>query len=203
MAIAQHWEQVYRRRDPGEVSWFEPSPKASLRLIEGLNRPDDAGIIDIGGGASRLAGELVRRGNSDVTVADISPGALIAARSELGDQAQRVEWVIADARDHDFGRRFDVWHDRAVFHFMVDPADRAGYLETLSRSLEEDGDLIIATFGPSGPTECSGLPVRRYGAEELAAALGAGFRQVGSETHVHETPSGREQQFLWARFKRL
>ena len=202
MTSAQHWEQVYREREPDEVSWFEDSPAGSLGLIEDSRLPRDAAILDIGGGASRLAGELLRRGYSDVTVADLSPTALRVARDALGDDGDRIDWVVADVRDHDFGRQFDLWHDRGVFHFMVDPADRQGYLATLNRSLREGGELVIATFGPEGPTQCSGLPVERYGADELATQLGAGYRPISSEARVHETPSGREQQFLWTRFRR-
>jgi len=202
VANAAHWDQVYGERDLDQVGWYEARPASSVEMIEAAKLPRSAAIIDVGGGASGLAGELGRLGYTDVTVADVSAAALAAARTRLGDEADRVSWVVADVRDHDFGREFDLWHDRAMFHFMVDPEDRAGYLATLNRTLRVGGELIAATFGPAGPMQCSGLPVRRYGAEELSAELGPGYAPVGSSIRVHETPSGREQQFLWTRFRR-
>jgi SAM-dependent methyltransferase len=179
------------------VSWYEPVPRASIAAIEQVGLPLDAPIIDVGGGASRLAEELVRRGHTDVTVTDISARALERARGGFPD-ADRVEWVVADVRDHDFGRRFAVWHDRAVFHFMVTPEERQAYLATLEKSVQHDGHVVIATFGPDGPTRCSGLPVERYGADELAAALGDRVRLVSSHLEDHRTPRGETQQFLYA-----
>jgi len=198
-----HWQQVYEERAPSEVSWFESAPDRSVALIEATGVGKDAAIVDVGGGASRLAGELLAAGYNDVTVADISERALEEARAELGDRAESISWIEADVRGDAFGRRFDLWHDRAVFHFMVDEADRAAYLDTLGESLAPCGHLVIATFGPQGPEQCSGLPVRRYGAEELADQLGPRFEALGSEIVVHGTPSGNAQQFLYARFRRL
>jgi SAM-dependent methyltransferase len=195
----EHWAQVWTTKDPTEVSWFEATPRASLAMIEELGLPTDASILDIGGGASGLAGELLRRGYRDLTVADISEVALEKARASLGREAAKINWVVADARSHDFGRRFAVWHDRAVFHFMTEAADREGYLRTLSRSLEPGGHVLVATFGPDGPTSCSGLPVLGYGAEELASAF-APAQLVSSHLEDHHTPSGTTQQFLYARF---
>ena len=192
-----HWERIYTDKRPAEVSWYEPVPRASIAAIERVGLPLDAPIIDVGGGASRLASELLRRGHTDITVADISAKALERARQGFPD-ADRVEWVQADVRDHDFGRRFAVWHDRAVFHFMVTQEERDGYLATLERSLHVDGHAVIATFGPDGPTRCSGLPVERYGPDELAKALGDGFQLVASHLENHRSPSGVSQQFLYA-----
>jgi SAM-dependent methyltransferase len=172
-------------------------PRSSLAAIEHVGLPLDAPIIDVGGGASRLTGELLRRGHTDITVADISAKALERARADLPD-ADRVDWVVADVRDHDFGRRFAVWHDRAVFQFMTSPEEREGYLATMERSLQHDGHLVLATFGPDGPTRCSGLPVDRYGPDELAAALGDRVRLVSSHLEDHRTPRGESQQFLYA-----
>jgi SAM-dependent methyltransferase len=192
-----HWERIYTDKRPAEVSWYEPVPRSSIAAIERVGLPLGAPIIDVGGGASRLASELLRRGHTDVTVADISAKALERARDGFPD-ADRVEWVQADIRDHDFGRRFAVWHDRAVFHFMVSQEERDGYLATLERSLHVDGHVVIAGFGPEGPTRCSGLPVDRYGPEELAATLGDGFQLVSAHLEEHRTPSGTNQQFLYA-----
>jgi SAM-dependent methyltransferase len=193
----EHWDQLYAERDPNQVSWFEPVPASSLAIIEDLDLPLDAPIADVGGGASWLAAELVRRGYADVTVVDISGEALDRARAGFED-AGRVEWVLADVRDHDFGRRFALWHDRAMFHFMVSPEDRAAYLATLKRSLEPSGHVVMATFGPEGPTRCSGLPVARYGAEELAATIAERASLVFSHLEQHRTPGGASQQFLYA-----
>jgi SAM-dependent methyltransferase len=198
-----HWELVYQRRSPDAVSWYEPLPVTSMALIEACGLDRDAAIVDAGGGASRLAGKLLEAGYTDITVADLSTAALGSARAELGERAEEIEWVEADLRRHDFGRQFDLWHDRAVFQFMVDPADRAAYLAVLRRAIRPGGQLVIGTFGPQAPTRCSGLPVRRYGAEELAAELGSDFEPLGSKLQIHETPAGKEQQFLWARFRRI
>jgi SAM-dependent methyltransferase len=194
----RHWEDVYATKDATDVSWFEATPEVSLRLIEASGVPREAAIADVGGGASRLAAELAGRGYSDITVADLSAEAL----AEAGTGAEGVSTVVADVRDHDFGRRFDLWHDRAVFHFMVDERDQAAYLATLNRSLRRGGSVVIATFGPDGPERCSGLPVVRYGAAELAERLGPEFEAVSSELHEHTTPSGNAQQFLYATFRR-
>jgi SAM-dependent methyltransferase len=197
-----HWTDVYEHKDPDEVSWYQPEPTRSLQLIDSAHLPLDAAIIDVGGGASKLALRLLEAGYTDVTVADISPSALARATAEAGQAAGRISWVLADARRHVFARRYDVWHDRAVFHFMVTPHDRAAYLATLRRSLRPGGHLIIATFGPEGPERCSGLPTARYDTDALSAVLGGEFLLVRSGLETHRTPGGSEQQFLYAHFRR-
>lgn len=192
-----HWERVYTDKRPAEVSWYEAVPSASLAAIDGLGLPLDAPIIDVGGGASRLAEELLRGGHTDVTVADISARALDRAQDGFAD-ADQVEWVVADIRSHDFGRRFALWHDRAVFHFMVTPEDCDAYLATMERSLQPDGRVVMATFGPDGPTRCSGLPVARYGPEDLAVTLGDRYELTSSHLADHTTPGRAVQQFLYA-----
>ena len=199
---AEHWQRTYSERPTDRLSWTEDLPTTSLALIEEAALPAEAAILDMGGGTSRLAGELVRRGYSDVTVADISPTALERAKAELGEGADRVGWVVADARDHDFGRCFDLVHDRAVFHFMVDDRDREAYLRALNRSLKPGGHLILATFGPEGPTQCSGLPVRRYDAAALVDLLGPDYELRSSRQQDHRTPSGNLQQFVYAHLRR-
>lgn len=201
MEARAHWEQIYQLKASEEVSWFESTPRGSLELIEEAGVDRDAPVIDVGGGASRLAGELIDRGYTDVTVADISSGALARARAELGDRAERIAWVEADVRSHDFERTFELWHDRAAFHFMVDPEDRDGYLSGLRRALAPRGQLILATFGPEAPPTCSGLPVHRYRAEELAELL-PDFELASSRHELHHTPGGNEQQFVYGRFVR-
>ncbi len=192
-----HWERVYARRDPRQVSWYEPAPKISLALIEQAEPARNAAILDVGGGASGLAAALLRDGYSDITVADISATSIQRAKTQLGDDAERVQWIQADVRRHDFRRRYDLWHDRAVLHFMVNPADRDGYLEVLRRTLRPGGHAIFATFGPDGPTHCSGLPIHRYDAPELTRLLGDEFHTLACRLHEHHTPSGATQQFLY------
>jgi 2-polyprenyl-3-methyl-5-hydroxy-6-metoxy-1,4-benzoquinol methylase len=197
-----HWEATYAEKGPHRVSWHQVVPRRSLELIEGAAPDQLARLIDVGGGASSLAAELLRRGYVDVTVADISAGGLEYAKTALGEDASRIAWVQADVRSHRFARTFDLWHDRAVFHFMVDRDDRDGYLATLRQTLAPNGHLVISTFGPDGPTQCSALPVQRYDAESLQDALGHEFRLLSSNLETHRTPSGAEQQFLYAHLQR-
>jgi SAM-dependent methyltransferase len=197
-----HWDASYSKTTPAVVSWYEPRPQRSLELIQATGLGHEARILDVGGGASRLAAQLLGMGYTDLTVADISPAALVHARAQLGSDAARVTWIEADVRTHDFGRRYDLWHDRAVFHFMVSVADRKGYLNVLRRTLRPGGNLVIATFGPQGPTRCSGLPVQRYDAEDLAGVLGEDFVLASSSLASHRTPSGASQQFLYAHLLR-
>jgi ubiquinone/menaquinone biosynthesis C-methylase UbiE len=182
-----------------EVSWFEAEPGSSLAMIEALGLPPGAPIVDVGGGASSLARELLARGHADITVVDISAEALDLAREGFPD-AELVTWVVADVRHHDFGRRFALWHDRAVLHFMVFDEDREAYLATMRRSIEPGGHAVIATCGPEGPERCSGLPVTRYSAAQLAAEIGDWAELESSHTEHHRTASGATQQFLFARF---
>jgi SAM-dependent methyltransferase len=197
-SAAEHWSRVWTSKEPTEFSWFEAEPRTSVEMVAALGLPADAPILDVGGGASALARELVSLGFSDVSVADISGQALEKARAAVGPKSDRITWIEADVRSHDFGRRFRLWHDRAVFHFMTEPSDREAYLEALGRSLEPGGHLIIATFGPDGPSRCSGLPVQRYGAPELADVLAPLARLVSSRLEEHVTPAGSSQQFLYA-----
>jgi SAM-dependent methyltransferase len=197
-----HWEAVYSDKDPQGVSWYESFPGLSLRLVTEANLPPSAALLDVGGGASTLAAELLRRGHTDITVADISGSALSKAQAELGAQAEAIEWVQADVRRHDFGRQYDLWHDRALFHFMVTQDDREAYLGALDRALKPGGHAVIATFGLDGPTSCSGLPVARYGSTNLATTLGDGFELISEALDVHKTPAGNEQQFLYAHLER-
>jgi SAM-dependent methyltransferase len=199
---AAYWTGVYARKDPEQVSWYEQEPTRSLSLIESTRLPRDAAILDVGGGASSLAAALAANGYTDVTVADISSTALDRARAQASSVADQITWIEADVRTHDFARSYDLWHDRAVFHFMVASHDRAAYLEVLRRTLRPAGHLILATFGPEGPRQCSGLPVARYDAPSLAALLGADFTQIWSGLQAHRTPSGTNQQFLYAHFVR-
>lgn len=199
---ALHWQQTYQRRAIEDLSWTEAQPEVSLALIAEAGLAPDAAIVDVGGGASHLAAELLARGYRDVTVLDISPAALERSRADLGADADQVTWIAADIGHHDFGRRFDLWHDRALFHFMVEPAARAVYLAALERALRPGGHAILATFGPQGPTECSGLPVARYDAAAIADELGDEYTPVSSRLVEHRTPAGAAQQFTYAHLRR-
>jgi SAM-dependent methyltransferase len=202
-AAQAHWEEIYSQKAPDQVSWYEPLPETSLALIEEAELPRDAAIIDVGGGTSGLAAQLIVAGYTDVTVVDISAAALRRASGELGSMSKQIEWIEADIRSVAFARRYDLWHDRAVFHFMVTAADRDRYLTVLDKTLRPGGHLILASFGPAGPTSCSGLPVARYGVDELLQAVGGKFALVSFQIQDHRTPGGRTQQFLYAHLRRV
>jgi trans-aconitate methyltransferase len=197
-----HWEAVYAAKHEDQVSWFQETPAISLELIERAGAVQSCGIIDIGGGASRLADCLVARGYRDVTVLDLSAAALAAARARMGDRAGQVTWIAADVTDWQPARSYDVWHDRAAFHFLTLANDRAAYVARLRRALRPGGHAIIGTFAPDGPERCSGLVVSRYDAGSLAATLGHGFELVDTIRHEHITPWGAAQKFQFSTFRR-
>ena len=198
----EHWETVFREKEEGEVSWFQERPKTSLDLIARTGLDGSAKIVDVGGGASRLVDGLLDAGYSDVVVVDIAEAALAKARERLGERAERVRWIARDLLQWIPDTTFDVWHDRAVFHFMVRPEDRAVYLANMRRAVKPGGHVIIATFAKNGPEKCSGLPVQRYEPDELAAQLGSEFRLVESMHEEHATPAGKMQAFQFSRFQR-
>ena len=198
-----HWDRIYATKREAEVSWFEASPDASLAALARAGVTRGSAIIDVGGGASRLVDRLVLDGYEDVTVLDVSAAAIEAAKARLGKAAERMCWLVADATAWTPARRYDVWHDRAAFHFLVDPADRAAYVERRGRALKSAGVAIIATFAPDGPRTCSGLPVARYDAANLSAVVGREFDLIGSRRYEHHTPSGASQPFQFSIFKRV
>lgn len=190
---SEHWDCTYTGRAAEQLSWFEPEPWVSLELIDALAaRPDEA-VVDVGGGKSRLVDELLRRGFSDVTVLDVSSVALEAVAERIGANTG-AEWVVADVLAWRPARRYALWHDRAVFHFLVDPGEQAAYLDTLDAA--GAARVVIATFAPDGPETCSGLPVARYGPEDLERLL-VGFDVVDARRVVHVTPWGADQPFTW------
>lgn len=198
MGARDHWEVVYKNREPGQVSWYRPHLEHSLRFIEEAGLDPDAGIIDVGGGASTLVDDLLARGYRNVSVLDVSSKAMEAAEARLGDRAAAVHWLVADITQAELPpNAYDFWHDRAVFHFLRDEEERRRYVAAVRRSVKPGGHVLVATFGPEGPTRCSGLAVMRYGAEELHAEFGGGFQKVGSLTEMHSTPWGAEQQFVY------
>lgn len=202
-SLADHWQRVYQANAPTEVSWYEAVPQHSLDLIQATGVHHTAPIIDVGGGASRLVDHLLMAGYSDLTVLDIAPAALENAQSRLGDAAAAVNWVVSDVNSFHPKRRYALWHDRAALHFLTSEQDQIQYLRVMTSALEPKGHVVLAAFGPEGPTHCSGLPVQRYSVDRLGALLGAGFQLRRSELHVHPTPAGRAQQFLWSWWQAL
>ena len=197
-----HWENVYVSKGENQVSWFQETPAISLELIELVGAMPGSGIIDIGGGASRLVDCLVSRGYEDVTVLDLSEAALAAARSRVGESAGRVTWIAADVTIWEPSRTYDIWHDRAAFHFLTEREDQAAYIARLRRAVRPGGHAIIGTFAPDGPERCSGLLVSRYDAAGLAATLGRGFELIDARRHEHVTPWGATQKFQFSTFRR-
>jgi trans-aconitate methyltransferase len=197
-----HWEKVYTTKGESEVSWFQETPALSLELIELVGAMQSSAIIDIGGGASRLVDNLVSREYEDLTVLDLSAAALGSARCRLGDNAKQVTWITADVTTWQPSRTYDVWHDRAAFHFLTERNDQAAYVARLRRALRVGGHAIIATFAPDGPKRCSGLTVSRYDANALAAILGEGFELIDTRRHDHATPWGAVQKFQFSTFRR-
>lgn len=198
----QHWETVYRTKSTDQVSWFQPRAASSLRLIENC-AGQDAHVIDVGGGASVLVDDLLDAGYRNLTVLDLAESALAVSRARLGARAEAVQWIAADITRADLPAAcYDVWHDRAVFHFLTDPADRARYIEQVLKSVKPGGYVIVAAFGPGGPLQCSGLDVVRYAPDALHAQFGAPFHLLGHETEIHRTPAGGEQEFVYCYCRR-
>ncbi len=200
--LREHWDQVYREREADAVSWYQARPATSLRFIEASAVRQDTPVLDVGGGTSRLVDCLYERGFGDLTVLDISQGALEHARARLGEAAEGIDWIVADITRFTPTRRFGLWHDRAVFHFLVDEETRAGYLAALRAGLAPGGALILGTFATGGPRRCSGLPVRQYDAPTLCAELGDEFELLDATRLVHRTPGDIEQLFAWFRLRR-
>lgn len=193
----QHWEKVYSNKAVDQVSWFQPHAASSLRLIEEC-ADKGARIIDVGGGTSVLVDDLLDAGYRNLTVLDLAESALAASRERLGARAASVQWIAADITRADLpAAHFDVWHDRAVFHFLTDPDDRARYVEQVLKSVKPGGYVIVAAFGPGGPVQCSGLDVVRYSPDALHAEFGVPFRLLRHETEIHHTPAGQEQEFVY------
>ncbi|HLJ76543.1 MAG TPA: class I SAM-dependent methyltransferase [Acidobacteriaceae bacterium] len=202
MSTREHWEQVYSTKPPDQVSWYSPHLDTSLELIERVAPSNKAAILDVGGGASTLVDDLLASGYQNLTVLDISQTAIDTARKRLGADADRVHWRIGDITHNALdSAQFDLWHDRAVFHFLTDPANRAAYIRQVLHSVKPGGHGIISTFGPEGPTRCSGLDIVRYDASSLQRELGQRFQLLDSFTQQHSTPFGSTQQFLYCLFR--
>lgn len=197
-----HWENVYRTKRERDVSWFQETPEVSLELIRATGAGIAASIIDIGGGASRLADALLDQGYRSIAVLDLSQQALATSRARLGARAAHVDWIVADVTAWQQTRTFDIWHDRAAFHFLTEPHDRLAYGECVRRVVRPGGHVIIGTFALDGPERCSGLPVARHDHATIAQVLGGSFRLAESRTDEHRTPGGAIQRFQFSRFRR-
>jgi SAM-dependent methyltransferase len=196
--LRAHWEKVYRTNAPEAVSWYRPHLERSLELIRRVARDPCSPVIDVGGGGSTLVGDLLAAGYRDVSVLDISETALEVARNRLGEVARTVQWIAGDVtRVKLEPQRYEVWHDRAVFHFLTDAGSRRAYVAQAERAVKPGGHVLVATFGPEGPARCCGLDVVRYDAGSLHGEFGARFRLVESATESHSTPFGTTQQFLY------
>lgn len=201
MANGAHWDVVYATKRSDEVSWFQDPPRESLRLVITYSNSSDS-IIDVGAGASRLVDELIARGYRDVTLLDVSGVPLDEVRERLRNGARHVATVIHDVTSWSPPRTFRVWHDRAVFHFLTTPELRDAYVVAACRAVEPGGILIIGTFGPTGPTSCSGLAVTRHSEDSLVAAFATFGSLIEVTTESHVTPGGGTQEFIWAAFRR-
>lgn len=198
MTSKTHWENVYASKSVQAVSWYQTRADCSLRLIRDTGAAQDAGVIDIGGGASVLVDDLLAEGYSNLTVLDLSGAALATAQTRLGDRARQVKWLEADITQVELPRHaYAVWHDRAVFHFLTDPADRAAYVRAVFHAVRPGGHVIVASFAEDGPTQCSGLPVVRYSPDGLHAEFGDAFELLFHEREAHQTPSGAVQSFVY------
>jgi SAM-dependent methyltransferase len=202
MGEEEHWESVYGRKAPDQVSWYRRHLDRSLAFIEGARLTREAPIIDVGGGTSTLVDDLLERGYANVTVLDISAAAIASAKARLGAKAADVTWIVADITSVALPTgRYAFWHDRAVFHFLVAETDRRRYVATARAAVKPGGHVLVATFGPNGPERCSGLDVVRYSADELRAEFGSDFVKTASARELHTTPWAVEQEFVYCLFK--
>lgn len=194
----EHWERVYRTKQPDAVSWFQEHATRSLEIIRSIGAASDAQIIDVGGGASTLVDDLLTGGFKHVSVLDLSASALDVARKRLGLLGQSVTWISGDIRTVGLPEQtYDIWHDRAVFHFLTDPADRTAYVRQVMKSVKRGGHVIVATFAPDGPEQCSGLPVARYDPDQLHDEFGPTFELLEHASEEHKTPWGSVQHFVY------
>jgi uncharacterized SAM-dependent methyltransferase len=197
-----HWQGVYATKAENEVSWFQENPAISIEMIERTTAARDAVIIDIGGGASRLVDALLNDGYRAISVLDLSATALELAKRRIGPASAQVEWIVADVTTWKPARQYEVWHDRAAFHFLNDPDDRQAYLTCLRSATAPGAQIIIGTFALDGPEKCSGLPVQRYDSESLADELGSSFELADTRVESHKTPWNSSQSFQFSRFRR-
>ena len=199
----RHWETVYEQKSPLEVSWYQSDPLLSLELSQNTGIPQDAAIIDVGSGASILVDRLLASGYRNVSVLDLSAKALAYAQARLGGTSHRATWIEADITAFIPPINYDLWHDRAVFHFLTNAEDRRKYIDILKHGVRSGGHVIIAAFAIDGPTQCSGLDIVQYDAEKLSETLGEQFRLAEERVELHITPANREQKFVYFRLVRI
>ena len=198
MDLKAHWENIYRHKAPNEVSWYRPHLETSLALIEEAAAGFSSSIIDVGGGESTLVDDLLARGYTEIAVLDISETAIDTSRQRLGRASEKIQWRVGDITQLELEpAAYDIWHDRAVFHFLTAARDRAAYVRQAARAVKTGGHVIIGSFGPEGPAACSALEVVRYDAEKLLKEFGSRFRLISSLEEFHKTPFGTKQQFLY------
>ena len=198
MDTKRHWENVYTTKPPDAVSWYRRHLETSLALIQRAADARESSIIDVGAGESTLVDDLLLRGYKNLSALDVSQTAIEVTKKRLGSAVEQVRWLVGDIVEIELEPcAYDVWHDRAVFHFLTTPERRITYVQQVTRAVKPGGHVIVSTFGPEGPTECSGLKVMRYGAESLHGEFGGRFRLVESSKELHETPFGTTQQFLY------
>ena len=198
MNVETHWEKIYREKAPDAVSWYRPHLETSLALIEKATPERKVSIIDVGGGASTLVDDLLACGYKNITVLDVSQTAIDVTKKRLGSASKGVQWVTADIVNAELDPNlYDVWHDRAVFHFLTAMEQRVAYVRQVARAVKPGGHVLVSTFGPEGPAKCSGLEVVRYDTESPHAEFGVRFHLLDSIKELHETPFGTTQQFLY------
>jgi len=198
MNVQTHWEKIYREKAPETVSWYRPHLETSLALIEKAAPEHHVSIIDVGGGESTLVDDLLATGYQNIAVLDVSQTAINVTKRRLGSASEGIHWIAADILTCELASNaYDVWHDRAVFHFLTAMGQRAAYVRQVARAVKPGGYVLVGTFGPEGPTKCSGLKVVRYDAESLHAEFGVRFRLLDSIKELHDTPFGTTQQFLY------
>lgn len=198
----EHWDEVYQSKKATEVSWYEPLPETSLDLISNCQLDKDAAIIDIGGGDSFLAEYLIAKGFTDITVLDISEKALERAKERLGEKASGIQWIVADAAEFVPERKYDLWHDRAAFHFLTEEPQIRHYVETVKNAVKSGGFVIMGTFSENGPTKCSGLEIKQYSIVQLQDLFSEAFVAISCKNLDHNTPSGGTQNFTFCSFQK-
>lgn len=198
-----HWQNVYQTKSLTDVSWYQQVPLQSLEFIEKFNLPKDAAIIDIGGGDSLLADNLLLLGYTNITVLDISAAAVEKAKQRLGANAARIKWIVSDILDFQPAEKYDCWHDRATFHFLTEQNDIERYVNIANAAVNTDGKIVVATFSTEGPLQCSGLPVKQYSETALSKTLQHWFKKIKCITADHITPFNTIQHFIFCSFQKL
>ena len=200
--LEDHWQNVYNKKNENEVSWYQKSPKLSLEFVKSLNLRLDAEIIDIGAGESRLVDNLLEMGFVNLSVLDISSKSIEKTKKRLGVKSKLVNWIVSDINNFNPTKKYDLWHDRAAFHFLKDSVEIDNYVKLVKSSLHNQGNLIIATFSENGPLKCSGLEVSRYSENSISDLFNNDFELIKSQKSIHKTPFSTSQEFLFSKFKK-